>query len=402
MSENQSSLRFSLEESVWFKRGQEVEELLSISLDPHITIQEQEQYIVIQGKLYLSGEYKNNAREVEEEEVSWQKKYVQTLEYREEEGVYQFEHPFPVDITIPKDKVENISYLDVSVDSFDYDLDENLCLKLNADITISGLRDDEETSADDEREESLSYINNPAVSEQDNEEDELEDESANGVRLEEQNQEPVEQIPINNLSRNNALNDYDDFNEEEEEVYQPFNVEVRKIPDENDSREQKPSLTFDVHHTSPQNQDPYNVYQLSKAAFEDSLDRKKKKIVKEQEESSSFTEINLASHNESPDDQYEAYQNDDQDNVDEIEEAKKKKKKGKYESISLTDFFARKQEEKASKLRMCIVQSGETLDYLAEKYDISVQQILRMNQLETTQNVMEGQVLYIPSYAGKK
>ena len=73
MSENQSSLRFSLEESVWFKRGQEVEELLSISLDPHITIQEQEQYIVIQGKLFLSGEFRNNAEAVEEEEDSWQK-----------------------------------------------------------------------------------------------------------------------------------------------------------------------------------------------------------------------------------------------------------------------------------------------------------------------------------------
>ncbi len=47
--EQQSCLRFSLEEAIWFKKGQEVEELLSISLDPHITIQEQEQYVLIRG-----------------------------------------------------------------------------------------------------------------------------------------------------------------------------------------------------------------------------------------------------------------------------------------------------------------------------------------------------------------
>ncbi|MFE7152626.1 LysM peptidoglycan-binding domain-containing protein, partial [Heyndrickxia sporothermodurans] len=78
---------------------------------------------------------------------------------------------------------------------------------------------------------------------------------------------------------------------------------------------------------------------------------------------------------------------------------KKKKKFGKYESISLADFFARKTDEKAAKLKVCIVQQGETLDVLAEKYDISVQQILRMNHLEINQDVYEGQVLYIPSYA---
>ena len=47
---------------------------------------------------------------------------------------------------------------------------------------------------------------------------------------------------------------------------------------------------------------------------------------------------------------------------------------------------------------MVIVQNGETLDYLADKYEISVQQILRMNHLEINQDVYEGQVLYIPSY----
>jgi len=115
-------------------------------------------------------------------------------------------------------------------------------------------------------------------------------------------------------------------------------------------------------------------------------------------------EIELV-QDESPNVQYEEVSVEEETIVEELEATdnnKKKKKKEKYESISLTDFFARKQDEKAAKLRMCIVQSGETLDYLAEKYNISVQQILRMNHMETNQSVSEGQVLYIPSYAGKK
>ncbi|MFZ7945582.1 hypothetical protein [Neobacillus sp. 19] len=57
--ENQSCLRFSLEESLWFRKGQEVEELISISLDPDITIQENDQYVTIRGSLELTGEYKS-------------------------------------------------------------------------------------------------------------------------------------------------------------------------------------------------------------------------------------------------------------------------------------------------------------------------------------------------------
>lgn len=402
MSENQSSLRFSLEESVWFKRGQEVEELLSISLDPHITIQEQEQYIIIQGKLFLSGEYRNNAEQVEDEEVSWQKKYVHTLEYREEEDVYEFKHQFPVDITIPKEKVEDVSYLDVSVDSFDYDILENLCLKLNADLTISGLRDEEENTP---AEEVVSSYRNQGAIEQEYENDELDDETDHQGGIEEQHKEDEELIPIFNLSRNDTADYDDEYDEDEEELYQPFNVEVRKVPIENeyDSGEQRPSVSFDVHQTNPQNQNPYNVYPFSPSAAEESLERKKKKYVQE-DESSSFTEIELV-HDEAPNVQYEELFYEEKDVVEEVEvteDGKKKKKKGKYESISLTDFFARKQDEKAAKLRMCIVQSGETLDYLAEKYEISVQQILRMNHMEINQSVSEGQVLYIPSYAGKK
>lgn len=44
-------LQFSVEESICFQKGQEVSELLSISLDPDITVQEVNDYVSIRGSL---------------------------------------------------------------------------------------------------------------------------------------------------------------------------------------------------------------------------------------------------------------------------------------------------------------------------------------------------------------
>ena len=102
---NQSYLRFSLEESIWFQTGQEVAELVSISLDPSITIQESDQYVTIKGSLELSGEYNRDDYELEEElDYFSNPKFVQSVEVRGE-GVYLFSHHFPVEITIPKNRI---------------------------------------------------------------------------------------------------------------------------------------------------------------------------------------------------------------------------------------------------------------------------------------------------------
>src|SRR3954454_23426102 len=100
---NQSYLRFSLEESIWFQTGQEVAELVSISLDPSITIQESDQYVTIKGSLELSGEYNRDDRFEDEEEIddyfSHNPKTVHMVELREEEDVFAFTHQFPVEVT---------------------------------------------------------------------------------------------------------------------------------------------------------------------------------------------------------------------------------------------------------------------------------------------------------------
>ena len=77
----------------------------------------------------------------------------------------------------------------------------------------------------------------------------------------------------------------------------------------------------------------------------------------------------------------------------------KVKKKTRIMRISNTpvmDLFGRKQEEELVRMKVCIVQQGETIDDLAQRYGVTVQSLLLSNELEGNQSVTEGQVIYIP------
>ncbi|MED4890352.1 MULTISPECIES: LysM peptidoglycan-binding domain-containing protein [Heyndrickxia] len=674
MPQNQSSIRFSLEELIWFKKGQEVEELLSISLDPHITIQELEQYVVIKGNLYLAGEYIGCGEE-EGEDVLF-RKYVQAVQYREEDGIFEFYQSFPVDVTIPKTRIADIEELDVNIEGFDYQFHGTDCLKINADIAIEGILqdgDEEEDEAETAPYPDLNgretYLDEPdaayqapfshsewSLSEQ-------EEESTEPPRHFMEEAESFEEVPL----RADEEKEEEDESHADPELYTPFTIESRVVPEESVAQpepytnelnvlapvelpeEEEESLlpeaggkvpesaswqaetaapVRDEWHAEPefsgknesaslaeselvqnewhpgpefpgknesaslaesgvvQNEwhaeadlsgknesasiaesepvrDEWHaepgfsgknesasiaesgVVQNEWHAEPDLPGKNESASIAESEpvrdewhaepgfsgknESASLAEsgavqnewhaeADLPGKNESasiveseqvqnewqagpefpgknesasiaesepvrnewqadpvrdeghpeqelsgktasafrtesktalneeslkPDDagktepvfrieskamedessaylKQESPEKDESSSVassetiaeespesgEKIEEvpeekdsAAKKKKKQKYESISLADFFARRDEEKPAKLKVCIVQSGETLDQLAEKYNINVQQILRMNHLEVNQDVYEGQVLYVPANA---
>ncbi|WP_179234483.1 LysM peptidoglycan-binding domain-containing protein [Heyndrickxia coagulans] len=239
MPQNQSSIRFSLEELIWFKKGQEVEELLSISLDPHITIQELEQYVVIKGNLYLAGEYIGCGEE-EGEDVLF-RKYVQAVQYREEDGIFEFYQSFPVDVTIPKTRIADIEELDVNIEGFDYQFHGTDCLKINADIAIEGILqdgDEEEDEAETAPYPDLNgretYLDEPdaayqapfshsewSLSEQ-------EEESTEPPRHFMEEAESFEEVPL----RADEEKEEEDESHADPELYTPFTIESRVVPEE--------------------------------------------------------------------------------------------------------------------------------------------------------------------------
>ncbi|MDA1512663.1 stage VI sporulation protein D [Bacillus cereus group sp. TH40LC] len=194
------SLRFSLKESVWFQKGQEVEELLSISLDPDVEIEELDHEVIVRGQLDLTGEYvarqDDSAYSLRDLSPAKSIDYVETRE----DGVNELVHSFPLEISIPRNRVKVIEELYVSIEEFDYELKENGCLQLLADISITGLCD-EERIEDEEEEEETAYA-------------ELEVDSA-----QEDENRPTPQVEEPAYKESDEWEDY---------AFEPFQLEERK------------------------------------------------------------------------------------------------------------------------------------------------------------------------------
>ena len=398
--ENSSTLRFSLEESVWFQKGQEVAELLSISLDPNITIQENDQYISIQGSLELSGEYKRDNEEDIEEDAFKAPKLIHSVMEREE-GVCEFLHHFPVDITIPLARISSIDDIEIEIDTFDYIFPERSCLNLTADLSISGLAGVHEDVEQEEQEEELEEVELAFRSQT--------------YEVEEEEpavEEPVE-IAVTPIPTQSPLSiEREEIEEKEElepfvdELYTPFEVEVRKAPDEDewsansDTTYFSEALREDREEETEQEEEidleqklePKEKPELKVSFFrsEEELYTAEEVFQKPPQESSSLakTEEILLKNEE----EYE------ESSSSPNEEPKKKKGLfNKTKSLTFTEFFARKEEETHTKVKVCIVQQGDTLEKLSNRYNVHVHNLLKENRMEANQDIYEGQVLYIPT-----
>ncbi|MFJ9383315.1 LysM peptidoglycan-binding domain-containing protein [Peribacillus sp. NPDC101481] len=472
--ENESYLRFSLEESVWFQKGQEVAELYSISLDPNVTIQESDQYVFIRGSLDLSGEYKDSQNGEEEEfSQTFLPKAVQKVE-RHPNGLNEFTHRFPVDITIPNNRIASLDEVDVSIQSFDYALPEHNCLKLQADLLITGIYNDsyveerfdteqevgeteEQEETDGENESYIPYAAAvPPIPDfqpvfRDEEEEELyapfsaeskrvseanEEEEEEPIYLSDQHSAPVFEIPVS---------PYPEEEEWETEVHRQEEaeaVEEEVIGDPSDPTDKVPSMEEGKLEEEPSRQDPVEKIEIPRVTLKEEVEEVEEEVVEEpsqaaihqnspvsnleteevirqeedgvaagpilnehvkveQEEESHSSLSDLFKKRERPappakevknfKGRKQAAERDDKETADHGEK-----------QPSIMDLFGRKQEEELVRMKVCIVQQGETLDDLAQRYDVTVQSILFSNELESNQNVHEGQVIYIPKAVAYK
>ncbi|RLP89560.1 stage VI sporulation protein D [Geobacillus stearothermophilus] len=343
----QSYLRFSLEESVWFKRGQEVAEFLSISLDPVISVDEYDQYITIRGALELSGEFHQAGEgQAEADDDVFELagyRFIQHISVRED-GISELSHRFPIDITIPKNRIRSLEDVYVTVESFDYDLDENGRLLITADISISGISEaplDDDLPDDEEDDEPLfAPFESIARKEAAGKEafasaDDLTDEA---------DEQPVFAADETTISvmEPAAMRHEETEAEEEEEAKEPF------LPLETETKEVSAQTEEDIASLLPPTEAKVSIGAAKKAVEE--------------------------------------------------EETKTKSENALY----LTKLFAKSEEKEFTKLKICIVQQGDSLDKIAERYDVTVSQLLRANDLEGPDDVHEGQLLYIPAMAGSR
>ena len=435
---NQSYLRFSLEESVWFQKGQEVDELISISLAPNITIQESDQYITIKGSLELTGEYNREDSFEDEEEnddyFSHNPKTVHMVELREEEDAFAFTHQFPVEVTIPKNRIQNLDDIDVTVETFDYAFPEKSCLRLSADLIILGLYGEQQHQLYEEEIPDLD-VERDEFEEEDQDQDghsnhEDRDYSYSKpdfpeIDVNEEVLQSFEEARHEEMSDELSPFSKPEVHDEDNEIFAPFEVEARKTPKDEQKEdnlvafqsfeEKYPDISLlkdqePIRKEKPKVEEPVlqapvpEVPEIQQPILEPVQEEP---ILQEEVEEvppvEVVPEIKITSQ-QKKETTLEAEEKIEEEVLDQENEAKQsqgsKKKAGKKlknkQSITLSEFFARKEDEEHTKLKMCIIQNGDTLDILSERYEVSVSQIQRVNGIELNQDVYEGQVLYIP------
>ncbi|MCY9274650.1 LysM peptidoglycan-binding domain-containing protein [Bacillus haynesii] len=459
-------LQFSVEESICFQKGQEVSELLSISLDPDITVQEVNDYVSIRGSLELTGEY-NIDQTREYAELPATSRFVEDVKLKGD-GSAELTHCFPVDITIPKDKVNHLNDVFVFIDAFDYQLTDARMLTIQADLAIEGLlnvsgeagkeeprtmpaavKPEEELepafrppSNDEEQDEEKEFLIqlDRAYEEQDEEQpyEEAEEydtdeeavpiyqsflgdgteetkpfftaslsaaertkretESQKEAALEQPKEEEYE------LKREEAKEEEYELKREEvkEEEYELKREELKEegyeLKREEAEEEPEPLQRTYQPHEEPKETPFYGVPPLLKEeqndrepeAFEVEVTHEKEAI-DEEEEAGHTIEIPEYSFHEQTEPEEER---DEMPAADEQEVSAKENDNALY----LTKLFTKQGEEEFTRMRMCIVQQNDTIDLLCERYDINVQQLIRMNSLSLDEELKEGQILYIPDY----
>lgn len=377
--DNLSCLRFSVEESVWFQKGQEVSQLLSISLEPQVSIQEYDQYVSIRGALQLTGEYETYEGEHSLREYT-NENQVQSISVRED-GTAELSHQFPVDITIPKNRIQSIEDVYVSIDLFDYELPDTNQLQLMADLSITGLYGEQHEEREEEEEEEFS-------------------EEQHIVSYEEV--DDAEEVYTENVAQ-----------EEQEE--QVFDVSYREAPAlleaeaiEEDHSEEPPSYFSSVFKKESRAEqvveyeeeayEPFEVEVKKEAQIEEEREDNVIELFQLRQEQESFEESQASELNTYADVQQEAEQEEVEQEKEKIivEFRKEENESGRNENaLYLTKLFSR-EEEAFSTWKLCIVQDGDSLDTIANRYNTNVQNILRVNNLEDEYELEEGSILNIP------
>ena len=506
-------LQFSVEESICFQKGQEVSELLSISLDPDITVQEVNDYVSIRGSLELTGEY-NIDQTREYAELPATSRFVEDVKLKGD-GSAELTHCFPVDITIPKDKVNHLNDVFVFIDAFDYQLTDARMLTIQADLAIEGLlnvsgeagkeeprtmpaavQPEEElepafrSPSDDEeqgKEEEFLIQLDRSYEEQDEEQpyeeaeetdtdeeavpiyqsflgDDTEEtkpfftaslsaaertkremENQKDAALEhpeeeeyELNRETVEAKPEEHeLKKGKAEAKPGEYElkrekiEEKPEEYELKREKVEAKPEEYELKKGKAEAKPEEYELKKGKEAEPEEYELKREEAEeepeplqrayqphdepketpfygvpplleeDQNDREPETFeVEVTQEAEAIDEEEGAGHTiEIPEYSFHE-QTEPEEKRDEMPASDEQEVSAKENdnALYLTKLFTKQGEEEFTRMRMCIVQQNDTIDLLCERYDINVQQLIRMNSLSLYDELKEGQILYIPDY----
>jgi len=421
-----------------------IEEIEDMELVPNIECREYGDHVEIVGSLILYGNYKGNqdagklhpAEELPEsfeESVLFEPLSTDRGPFSPLTKKDQLKHQIPIQITLPREKVNDLDEIYTYVSSFDYDLKTPYQIEVMASLIISGLVDKvEQVEEIPPLQDQFEFVYMSGQNGQDPMESfsqrlQFFEEQATGqqeafTKKEDDNRKQVD-IPNLQLDPPNSENKQDEAevrsieieaveekrNQEMELSKEPENEE--RLPENEPEQEpegepqaereskseserevekersnviplphltelERPNMTEEVQEHSEEH--------LEEADVRVSITNKRTRQQQEPMPSlSTFfaRKAVIEKRDESEDEQ-------DQRNGDEPIDSEEK-------SATYLANFMENSEEQFTRLKICIIQKDETLDEIAERYNLTVDAILRSNSSARNQ-VTAGQLLYIP------
>lgn len=341
MEEREEGIFFTLEEALSFDRGQEIDEMLAISLDPDITLQMYEKYVHIRGIVLLQGEYRKykNRHETPSDHRNDETYMEKVIDKNQLEA--RFSHRFPLDISVPNERIEDINNIEVSIDAFDYELPDVQTLKIQASLHIHGVKNNETAAIEDEEEEVQADVttseNMEALKEPNKEE------QTNHVKKDEIVQQSA-QAEHHEQNSASEVQDGDATKEEKATIHEE--TSERKTVQEDDVKSTKDeNITADV----MEMEEP---------------------ISQHAEEQAKEMAIQLSEAEESG-----------EETIQDIK--------------FLTELFEANEEETKTTIKIYIIQEEDTIESIAKKYNVPTLELMKNNQL-TDGDLSEGQLIQIP------
>lgn len=391
-------LTFDIQETVFIDKDKAgMEALKEVELVPEIEVMEEDSAVTIAGCLHLNGQYEAYQEASEADEPDEESTLSESMHFRpfeaEESAFSAWHRPLdlhyriPVNISIPRDRIENLDDIFAVVDSFDYDIQTPRQLSVKAHLILSGIAADSNANVENTKfgnDELLEFVHaagdeypRPDSSEADRKRsDEKQDDVEEGKAEDERLQH--EEGPMSVESKEG-----DDSEDEENEKSESVGQADEEVTPLSDGEENEP----EEENVDDEDDEPSVKVSISrKEEYPDedetlSLQQPMADGVKEHSEDGEDTDgtefERAAEVGTEEDDIHDETTHDTSENA-----------------TYLTHLMER-EEESFTRLKMCIVQKDESIDEIADRYEVDVEALLSTNKMENG-NLDPGQIIWIP------
>jgi len=349
---------------LYLETGQGIEEMLAISLEPDIAIETFHDYVQIRGLIILQGECKKAMKDEKETEAkdSTITNYIEKI-IDTEPGQAMFSHRFPVEISVPKERIKNMADVKVEVVNFDYEIPSTQLLKIDATLHIHGIIADE-LVREAEKEAQLEKSKTPAKAEQSKKEkrepvqDEQEEESLAQV---------LEQDETDQKTPNKEVKDMTEPPKKSQEI----SVDNTKEAEQQETEKADDALSTKIQKNEPESGQKSEPAPQPAPELQPEPEPQPESVI----EKGSTTEEEIIDIQLS-----ESETDEDEEQVKDV--------------LFLTDLFGGISEESVTTMRIHIIQEDDTVESIAKRYDMSTLQLLKENQL-TADEMTPGKLIYI-------